>query len=104
MKSSIADTLNRRICPDALVAVSYMIGFAATVWLLLDAEITMVYAHYQWEIHEETALRLALVAWTLVVLATLTTRIALRFFRQSRRQSEQAETSRGAEQSSQPYR
>jgi hypothetical protein len=104
MQSSITDTLNRRICPDALVAVSYVIGFTATLWLLLDAEVTMVYAHYQWEIHQETALKLALVAWTPVVLVTLTTRVALRFIGRGRRQSEQTETSRGAEQSSQPYR
>ena len=86
------------------MAVSYVIGFAATVWLLLDAEITMVYAHYQWEIHQETALRLALVTWTPVVLATLITRVALRFIGRGRRQSEQAEISREAEQSSEPYR
>ncbi len=98
MKPGVSETLNRRICPDALVAVAYVVGFVATVWLLLDAEITMVYAHYQWEIHQETALRLALVAWAPVVLATLGARFALRRFGGGRRQTEPVGDSQKAEQ------
>jgi len=38
-------------------------GFAVTMYLLLDAEVTMRWAHNQYEIHQETAIGLSGLIW-----------------------------------------
>ena len=54
-----------------MLAIIYTIGFLVTLWTLQDAEITMMIAHRQWEIHEETALKIAVAVWAPVIIATL---------------------------------
>ncbi|MES2921100.1 MAG: hypothetical protein V4819_06130 [Verrucomicrobiota bacterium] len=39
------------------------VGFVASTYFLLDAEITMRWAHHQYEIREETAAKIAGLIW-----------------------------------------
>jgi len=42
-----------------------------TVWVLLDAKITMILAHNQWEIHQETAAKIAAAIWAPIIVILL---------------------------------
>lgn len=70
MNASSRSTSSKPALPDWILWMLFSVGFVITIWALQDAEITMIVAHYQWEIHEETALKIALWIWVPIAAAT----------------------------------
>ena len=67
-----------------IVAVC-VVGWLVTTYLLLDADITMRWAHNQYEIHQETALQISSLIWAPVFALTAGVRALIGYVNRSRR-------------------
>jgi hypothetical protein len=56
-------TANRSSAFYGWLAAVCVVGWLVTTYLLLDADITMRWAHHQYEIHQETALKISSLIW-----------------------------------------
>ena len=61
-----------------------LVGFVVTWYLLLDAPITMRWAHNQYELHEETAIGLSSLIWVPAFAVIAALRAALTYARRSK--------------------
>jgi cytochrome b561 len=62
-----------------------VVGWLVTTYLLLDADITMRWAHNQYEIHQETALQISSLIWAPVFALSTGVRALIRYVYRSRR-------------------
>ncbi len=61
-----------------------IVGFVVTWYLLLDADITIRWAHNQYEIHEETAMGLSGLIWLPAFILLVTARAVFAYVRRSK--------------------